>query len=259
MVRGLNKQIDEAIDAADAAGVKVDPMQIAIGALESDARADILKSATPKRDLRAFDKAVDEYLDFHGADNTVRGAQESKKATYRQNEARYRNNAAPVASGRVEAQMELARQQRNAINEAVEKARAQGQIGDAQGGMIHDLNRREGNLIELRDAIERAALKGGNKSPVNPLVGAITALATGDWLSGLGAGVVVPWLLSPGMKSRYAFALDNLSRYGTPHHLQRPALATLNATGSQPDIQKWYRQRYGKSLLDMLAEEDKKK
>lgn len=259
MVRGLNKQIDEAIDAADAAGVKIDPEQIAKGALWSDARADIRQSVTPERDLRSFDNAVGEYLDYHGADNTVRGAQESKKATYRQNEARYRNNAAPVASGRVEAQMELARQQRNAINEAVEKARGQGQIGDAQGGRIHDLNRREGNLIELRDAIERAALNGGNRSPIDAITAGAGAVATGDIAQGLALGGLKQWALSPGMKSRYAFMLDNLSKYGTPFQNQRPALATLNATGSQPEIQKWYKQRYGKSLLDILAEEDKKK
>jgi hypothetical protein len=202
---------------------------------------------------------VGEYLDYHGADNTVRGAQESKKATYRQNEARYRNNAAPVASGRVEAQMELARQQRHAINEAVEKARRQGQLGEAQGGLIHSLNRREGNLIELRDAIERSVLKGGNRSPVDAVTATGGALLTNDILSGLALGGLKQWALSPGMKSRYAFMLDNLSKYGTPFQNQRPALATLNATGSQPDIQKWYRQKYGKGLLDLLAEDEKKK
>jgi hypothetical protein len=259
MVRGLNEQIDKAIDAADAAGVKVDPEQIAKGALWSDARADIRQSVTPERDLRSFDNAVGEYLDYHGADNTVRGAQESKKATYRQNEARYRNNAAPVASGRVEAQMELARQQRNAINEAVEKARGRGQIGKAEGGMIHNLNRREGNLIEIRDAIERAMLKSGNRSPIDAITAGAGAVATGDIAQGLALGGLKQWALSPGMKSRYAFMLDNLSKYGTPFQNQRPALATLNATGSQPDIQKWYRQKYGKGLLDLLSEEDKKK
>ena len=259
MVRDLNEQIDDAIDAADAAGVKVDPEQIAKRALWSDARADIRQSVTPERDLRSFDNAVGEYLDYHGADNTVRGAQESKKATYRQNEARYRNNAAPVASGRVEAQMELARQQRHAINEAVEKARAQGQIGDARGGLIHDLNRREGNLIEIRDAIERAMLKSGNRSPIDSITAGAGAIMTGDLAQGLALGGLKQWALSPGMKSRYAFGLDNLSKYGTPFQNQRPALATLNATGSQPNIQEWYKQRYARALLDLLAEEDKRK
>lgn len=259
MVRDLNKQIDKAIDAADAAGVKVDPEQIAKRALWSDARADIRQSVTPERDLRSFDNAVGEYLDYHGADNTVRGAQESKKATYRQNEARYRNNAAPVASGRVEAQMELARQQRHAINEAVEKARGQGQLGEAQGGLIHSLNRREGNLIELRDAIERSVLKGGNRSPIDSVTAGAGAIMTGDLAQGLALGGLKQWALSPGMKSRYAFGLDNLSKYGTVFKGQRPALATLNATGSQPNIQEWYKQRYGKNLLDLLAEEESKK
>lgn len=260
MVFDLNRQIDDAIDAADAAGVKVDPEQIAKGALWSDARADIRQSVNPERDLRSFDNAVGEYLDYHGADDSVRGAQESKKATYRQNEARYRNNAAPVASGRVEAQMELARQQRNAINEAVERAKGQGQIGNAQGGLIHSLNAKEGNLIELRDAIERSVLKSGNKSPIDTVAATGGALLTNDIASGIALGGLKQWALSPGMKSRYAFMLDNLSKYGTLHRGQRPAFATLDATGSQSNIQDWYKQRYGKGILDLLTEdEDDKK
>lgn len=259
MVYDLNEQIDEAIDAADAAGVKVDPEQIAKGALWSDARKEISQFNTPQRDLRQFDNAVGEYLEAHGNDTSVRSAQDSKKATYKKYDAKYRNNAAPVTAGHAAADMELARQQRQAINEAVEKARGQGQIGEAEGGLIHSLNRKEGNLIEIRDAIERAMLKGGNKSPIDSVTAGAGAIITGDLAQGLALGGLKQWALSPGMKSRYAFGLDNLSKYGTVFRGQRPALASLNATGSQEGIQDWYRQRYGKSLLDLLMDEDEKK
>lgn len=259
MVYDLNDKVDSLVDATDAAGVTVAPDEIVRGALKSDIRKTIGKQVNPESDMKAFDDSLVEYLRNHGHDTSVRGAHESKKATYQKFDRLYNNNAAPLAPGAKEAQMEIARQQRLAIGDAVEEARKKGVLDDITSSSIHDLNRREGNLIEIRDAIERAMLKSGNRAPIDSITAGMTALATGDISTGLAAGGLKQWLLSPGMKSRYAFALDNLSKYGTPHHLQRPALATLNATGSQPDIQKWYRDKYGKGLLDLMDEDEPKK
>ena len=250
----INNRIDQAIDATDAAGIKVDPMAIAVRALESDARKQIAAGNTPARDLKAFDNALDEYLRFHGDDTSLRSAQESKKATYRQNEKRYQNNASPVASGRVEAGVELARQQRQAIADAVDYARNNGLIEDTVGMRLHDLNAKEGTNIALRDAIERAVLKAGNKGAVDYLTGGLAAATTGDLGTGLAIGAGKQLLTSPGMRSRVAFALDNLQKYGELHGLQRPAFATLYGVGSQDDIQDWYRKKYG-GLLGQFDQE----
>lgn len=249
----INRRIDQAIDATDAAGIRVDPTAIAVRSLDSDARKQIAAGNTPARDLKAFDNALDEYLRFHGDDTSLRSAQESKKATYRQNEKRYQNNAAPVASGRVEAGVELARQQRQAIADAVDYARNNGLIEDTVGMRLHDLNAKEGTNIALRDAIERAVLKAGNKGAVDYLTGGLAAATTGDLGTGLAIGAGKQLLTSPGMRSRLAFTLDNLQKYGELHGGQRPAFATLYGVGSQKDIQDWYRQKYG-GLLGQFAQ-----
>lgn len=248
----INNRIDQAIDATDAAGIKVDPMAIAVRALESDARKQIAAGNTPARDLKAFDNALDEYLRFHGNDTSLRSAQESKKATYRQNEKRYQNNAAPVASGRTEAGMELASQQRQAIADAVDYARNNGIIEDTVGMRLHDLNAKEGANIALRDAIERAVLKAGNKGAIDYLTGGLAAATTGDLGTGLAVGAGKQILTSPGVRSKVAFTLDNLQKYGELNGLQRPALATMYGVGVQDDIQDWYRQKYG-GLLGYFA------
>lgn len=256
----INNRIDQAIDATDSAGITVDPTAIAVRALESDARKQIASGNTPARDLQAFDTALDEYLRFHGDDTSLRAAQESKKATYRQNEKRYQNNAAPVASGRVEAGMELARQQRQAVADAVDYARDNGLINDTVGMRLHDLNAKEGANIALRDAIERSVLKAGNKGAMDYLTGGIAAATTGDLGTGLVVGAGKQLLTSPGVRSRIAFSLDNLQKYGQLHGAQRPAMATLYTAGSTGSIQDWYDKMYGKrpygGMLGELAREE---
>ena len=87
----------------------------------------------------------------------------------------------------------------------------------AGGRSVHELNAREGSLIDLRDNIERSALKNGNKGLVDLLFGAGVAAATGDPNLGLMAGAGKQLLASPGVRSRMAFLADaNARRNGAP-------------------------------------------
>jgi len=147
--------------------------------------------------------------------------------------------------------MELARQQRMAIEQAVPEAR--------------DINRAEGNLIGLRDELERAAIRTGNNNPIS-LSGMITGAATGGASGnlGLGAGMAALTSLagSPGIKSRAAFFLDDLSKQGLPTWLHDTA-ALNYAAGSTGSIQNWYDQMYGKrpygGLLGEFARSDRER
>lgn len=247
----LGEQLDRKIADADAVGRAIDPEQIAKGALWSPARQELANTNSPFARINQFDNAVAEYLDAHGADSTVSAAQAGKKATYKTHSRAYQNNTPDMRPGRTAAEMELARQQRMAIEQAVPEAR--------------DINRAEGNLIGLRDELERAAIRTGNNNPIS-LSGMITGAATGGASGnlGLGAGMAALTSLagSPGIKSRAAFFLDDLSKQGLPTWLHDTA-ALNYAAGSTGSIQNWYDQMYGKrpygGLLGEFARSDRER
>jgi len=233
-VRDLNDQIDAGIAAADASGRRIDPEKIAKGALWSDARETAARQNIPERDLNAFDEGVAEYLDTHGMDNTVAAAQEGKKATYRQYEKKYQNNAPNVNPGETEAAMELARQQRKAIEDAVPEVRG--------------LNRQEGRMIDLRDNIEKALNRTANHNAffnMRSMLPAIAAgSATGDFWSALAAGGLAHILSTPGVASRVPFLLENMSKRGSSPWL-RSLMYGLYGNGQNNSVQNWFDQVYG--------------
>ena len=245
-INGLNERVDRAIAEADAAGVKVDPERVAREALWSDARDTLQAKPTPERDTRIFDNSVAEYLDAHGpfsptADNTtIAGMQKTKKAAYKANEQRYKNNAAPVANGRVEADMELARQQRLEIGRAIDEAREQGLLSDKEFASLHDLNAKEGNLIELRDAMERSLQSAAKKPLIPALLSGALGAASGDLSTGIALGGAWQGMKSPWFRSQAALRLHNLGQTGLPSNLHTPAWALQHYMASQPAIQKWY-------------------
>lgn len=259
-ISGINDRIDRAIAEADAAGVRVDPERVAGDALNSKARQDLRAQSSPEKDTRAFDRTVEEYLDSHIGDNaTISGMQETKKATYKANESRFKNNAAARANGAVEADMELARQQRLEIGRAVDDAHARGLISDKDWTSIHDLNRKEGSLIELRDAMERALLKSGNRGAMDYLTGGVMAAATGDLGTGLAMGAGKQLLTSPWMRSQLALKLHNVGNLGVPTAWYTPVMGAQHFAASQPAIQDWYRQAYGGMLGELEKVRDRKK
>lgn len=211
-VRTQGQQIEDIIRATDLSGETVDPYLIAQRAMDSDTMKTIRQANIPGDEIKDFENGVMEYLAYHGDDTTLEAAQRGKQATYQRNKAKYKNSATPSKSGTVEAEMELARQQRRAIGEAVDRAQQAGKISLPQAMTIHDLNRTEGNLINLRDNIQRANHRGNNHSwwQVMPAVG--MGLATGDLRAALATGIAAPLLSSPGLQSRLAIALDRAGK-----------------------------------------------
>lgn len=227
VIGGINDKIDAAIDAADAAGLRVSPSSVANRTLFSDARAEIAAGNVPGADLEAFDNAVLDYYAHHANDDTVRAAQEGKKATYRQFQKAYQNNAAKQASGKTEAAKELASQQRQLIGEAVDRGIENGVIPDNLGTSIHNLNAEEGRVIGLRDAIGRAVQRGGNKSAFSVLPAMLYGAGTGDWGSAFLTGAALPLLTSPGFQSHLAIGMD---RAGKGLEWAAPGLHVGNST-----------------------------
>ena len=251
-ISGLNARIDRAIGEADAAGVTVDPYRVAEDALNSEARQMLAAQSTPVDDLRAFDNAVGEYMDVHGVDNaTVGGMQATKKATYRKHDRRYNNNASPMANGAIEGDMELARQQRLEIGRAVDEAHKQGLITDKDWTSIHDLNRKEGSLIDLRDAMERALLKSGNRGMADWFLGSVVGATTGNLGAGAAMATGKQLLTSPWFRSQAALKLHSLGQTGLPSNLHTPVWAAQHFAVSMPQIEDWYRQAYGGILGEM--------
>jgi len=251
-ISGLNDRIERAISEAEAGGIQTSPTRVGVDALEGQARQRIADSSTPERDLRAFDNAVEEYLRAHELDNsTISGMQRTKQATYEANQSRFRNNATPIANGRVEANMELARQQRLEIGRAVDQAHQQGLLSDKEWTNIHDINAREGNLIELRDAMERTLEKAGKKPLVNALLAGVMGTATGDLGTGVALGAAWQLAKSPWFRSQAALKLHNIAKTGLPSTMHTPAWASQYFATSMPQIEDWYRQQYGGLIGEM--------
>jgi len=235
LVNDYNTKIDEGIAAADAGGRTIDPYyDIAFNANDSPTRKEILSLNTPDAKLKEFDNALLEYLDYHGNDTSVAANQASKKATYKEHEKKYQANAQDLYSGKAEAAMELARQQRKAIEKAVPEVAA--------------LNKKEGAMIDLRDSIERALNRTANHNSVlnmrSLLTSAMMGGATQNPWWGLGAGAVTNAFSTPGMASRGAFMLEDMARKGQLPWL-RNLMHTLYAGGQNNSIQNWFNQLYG--------------
>lgn len=258
-ISGLNDRIDRAIAEADAAGIKVDPYKVAEDALNSDTRKLIAAQSTPVDDLNAFDKAVTEYYDTHGADNsTIAGMQETKKATYQKHDRRYNNNTSPMAPGHIEADMELARQQRLEIGRAVDEAHKQGLLTDKEWTSIHDINAREGNLLALRDAMERALQSSAKKPLISALLSGVMGTATGDLSTGIAIGGAMQAMKSPWFRSQAALKLHNMGEIGLPSRAWTPAMAAQYAASNNRALQKWYEKNYpNRGLLDLIAADRK--
>ena len=251
-ISGLNDRVERAIAETELGGVQTDPYKVAMDAMTSDARWALQDQATPKRDINSFANSVNEYLDAHGVDNaSISGMQRTKQATYKANQSRFRNNATPIANGRVEANMELARQQRLEIGRAVDEAHQQGLLSDKEWTNIHDINAREGNLIELRDAMERTLEKAGKKPLVNALLAGVMGTATGDLGTGVALGAAWQLAKSPWFRSQAALKLHNIGQTGLPSPMHTPAWASQYFATSMPQIEDWFRHSYGGMLGEM--------
>ena len=244
-IRDLSAPVNNAIDAADAAGLRLDPEQMARDALWSEAREEIRRGNDPLRDLTAFDNSVTNYLDAHINENTHRAAQEGKKATYQQFQKRYQNNAAPTASGSTDAAIELARQQRMGLENSIDSAISNGIIPDYfNGKTLREVNEDIGSNMALRDAMERSLLNSGKRDMADFLVGAAMATAAGP-LAGGAAAFGKQTLKSPGLKSNIGIKLDQAGKLADNYILptldrvepwRRGILSYLYSSGRADDV-----------------------
>lgn len=251
-INEINERIDNAIADADAGGVTVDPYRVAMGTMLSDARKTVQDLPT-ERPLNVFSNTVNGYLDFHGADHTnIANMQRGKKAIYRNRENTYKNSAQAQHNAAIEAEKEIARQQRLEIGRAVDEAHEQGLLKDKDWTSIHDLNAREGNLIGLRDAMERS-LQSAAKKPLVPafLSGVFTSAMGGDIGAGVALATAMQGMKSPWFRSQAALKLHNIAKTGLPSPMHTPAWASQYFATSMPQIEDWYRQQYGGLIGEM--------
>ena len=240
-INEINERIDNAIADADAGGVTVDPYRVAMGTMLSDARQTVQDLPT-ERPLNVFSNTVNGYLDFHGADHTnIANMQRGKKAIYRNRENTYKNSAQAQHNAAIEAEKEIARQQRLEIGRAVDAAHEQGLLKDKDWTSIHNLNENEGNLIALRDAMERS-LQSAAKKPLVPafMSGVFASALNGDIGAGVALASAMQAMKSPWFRSQAALRLHNLGQTGLPSNLHTPAWALQHYMASQPAIQSWY-------------------
>lgn len=141
--------------------------------------------------------------------------------------------------------MELAAQQRLEIGRAVDQAHDMGLLSDKDWTSIHELNAKEGNIIELRNAIERATQKSGKRGVLDWLTAMLAYGQTGDVTTAALAGAGKQLLTSPWMRSQAAISLNNLGKHGVPSLRYTPQMGAAYFTASQPQIQEWYDDVYG--------------
>lgn len=214
----LGDELRASEEAAAKAGYTVDTDKILEAVSASPRREELAENATPLKDLNNYDDAVTEWYVTHGDDNRdIAKAQATKQAIYRNFEKRYQNNASPSTNGNIEANKAIAHELRNGIADTLERAIADGEIVPLSGGRsVHELNAREGALMDLGNNIERSVLRNGNKGMMDWLAAMITAAGTGSLKAGLAAGAGKQFLTSPGIRSRIAFLADSAARNGNP-------------------------------------------
>jgi hypothetical protein len=248
----LNDSVEKAIEEADAAGIRTDPLKVAEEAMKGEGREWLAAQSTPVDDLKAYDDAVYEYLTAHADDNaSVGGMQRTKQATYKKHDRRYNNNASPMSNGHVEADMELASQQRKEIARAVDEAHDAKILSDKEWTSLHDINAKEGNLIELRKAMERTLQKSGKRGMADWFLGSIVGATTGNIGAGAALATGKQLLTSPWFRSQAALKLHNIGQTGLPSQMHTPTWAAQYFATSMPQIEDWYRQRYGGLIGEM--------
>ncbi len=205
LIHGLNEQIGQHIAGSTA---EISPKKVA-GAIDA-VHPSFAAQVNPQADLNTIGRVRGEYLGKHteqipftkvepgmeeeagrlvpvgrGTTPLIRNispaeAQAEKVATYRQLSGKY---GGELSSADIEGQKALAGGLRREIGNAVPA--------------VHPLNAREGKLIELREPLERAAVRGGNAETVP--------------IGGTAVSILRKVLDNPNLKSRTAIGLNRIS------------------------------------------------
>lgn len=213
LVSDLQGKVKAQIQAGSSAGATVNPYKVA--SRLSDTAKKFETQVNPEADLDAVSNAGNEFLRNNPSNIPASAAQDLKSGTYKQLSSKY----GELGSAVEESQKALAR----GIKEELEN----------QFPEIKGLNAREGQLINLDGALQRAVKRIDNRD-VFSLGGKIAAGAgaalgaeTGHTAAGVIAGVVLHKALTdPMVQSKLAMALRSVSKGG----MTIPA-ATARVTG----------------------------
>lgn len=244
-----SEKLKSAIADADAAGITLDPLEIADRAMQNPEVSPHLSEVGRAQAQRAIQRTMDGFLDGYPDPMPLSQAQDVKQATYQVLDPAYNNNAKNVPGPVTSAKKALASELRKGIAEKLDDAAAQGVIPDTLGGQpVHEVNRTIGTDIDLRDMIERATSKAGNKGLWSS-TGALAGMQASGSPWGALAGLALQAARQPGIMSKGAFLLDDMGKMGNP---LRPALAATYGKDLNDRVQRWYPEAYPvpKSLLE---------
>jgi hypothetical protein len=202
LVNELNAAINSKIQAGASRGVTVDPRAVAARTAQLEDR--FRTQVTPAADLADIAAARDEFLKTYPEPIPATRAQAVKVGTYRQLQKSY----GKLSGAAIESQKALAR----GIKEELA----------SQFPEITDLNAREGRLLDLQPALEKAVARIQNRNLISlggrvasAGAGPMAALAGGDLgtaaLSSAGTLVLHEVITNPAVQSRLAMIISRTS------------------------------------------------
>lgn len=205
---------------AQARGVMIDPQDV-VRRLDG-MKQKFANQVNPEADLAAIDAAKQEFLKNNPNAIAAATAQDIKSGTYSQLRGKY----GELSSATNEAQKALAR----GIKEELE----------TQFPEIKGLNAKEGQLINLDGALERAVRRVNNRDifslggKLAAGTGAAVGAATGETAAGGAAGLALHYVLSdPMVQSKLAIAISKGAKGGVvPSAAQARVAGYLTALGN---------------------------
>jgi hypothetical protein len=186
----VNDEIQSTIDAAPARVISKGKV---LQRLNPTAER-FAEQVNPTSDLDAIAKSGNEFAETQPSDIPGPAAQKLKQGTYR---AIGSKNYGELGGAATEAQKALARGLKEELANAYPE--------------LSKLNATDSRLIDLHEALEKAALRSGNREPLGiggPVLGAATRAATGSSAIGMGAWLAKEAMRNPLVKSRLAIALN---------------------------------------------------
>jgi hypothetical protein len=159
----------------------------------SDVADEFTNQVNPVKDLEAVSKSGNEFLQTQPKQITAEDAQALKVGTYKQVAGKY----GELGNAAIESQKALARGLKEELANAFPE--------------LSKLNAREGQLLDLQPALERAVQRSGNHQMIGlgtPMVGAAAGAATGSLKVATALATMKAVLDNPMLKSRLAIALN---------------------------------------------------
>jgi hypothetical protein len=216
-VSSLNNEITGMIERAETSGARIPVQKLFKGfqELELERLKTSGKPISEVKEIRRIRKQIEDANTLIGrSELTPMEAQKLKQTIYSDLEKYYEKTAQNPAS--VKAQKAVARAAKESLEEIMPE--------------IKFLNKKEGALLELKDAIDRAAARISNRDilgigiPIKGGAGAALGTVAGDAATGGTLGLLWGVVDSPGVKSKLAIVIDKLKRQGVSVQPTRAAV-----------------------------------